>query len=530
MLMRSRFSASLGLFLCIPAFPQAALQRQIAAIAADAHGKVSVACSLPGASLNCDLNPQAHPPMQSVFKLPLAVTTLHRVELGKLSLDQPIRFLPSDRILPHAYSPLQDKYPGAEVEIPLRELLRLTVLLSDNTAADVVLRAIGGPGVVVDYLNSIGIGDFQLKDNEAALHRDVAAQYRDWWEPQSAVQLLRRLNDNPPLAPEHAAMLLAWMRDTDRAPNRIKGRLPPGTIVMHKPGTSGTDHGLAYATNDIGLITLPDHRSLAIAIFITDSTADEAARDLVIARIARAAYDAAVGAGSSAVHSEPAEISLQRLRGPVYLVVDPHYASTNSVIYIGPKSVTVIGATYTPQTAGELAARIKRVTMAPITEVIDTSPDPEWSGGNAYWKDIGAKIFALKPTYDLLKNTWADRNRRAQTNHPGYPDLPLVLPTEVFPQHFELQDGNVRAFYLGPSHTPGDIFVYFPREQVLDAGSIVKEHLGNLADANLSEYPKTLERLKMMQLKIKIIVAGHWSAVHGPDLIDRYLSMLQAQQ
>jgi beta-lactamase class A len=63
---------------------------------------------------------------------------------------------------------------------------------------------------------------------------------------------------------------------------------------MHKSGTSDTEHGLTAATNDIGLITLPDGRRLAIAIFVTDSTAGEAKRDAVIARIARAAYDAAI--------------------------------------------------------------------------------------------------------------------------------------------------------------------------------------------------------------------------------------------
>ena len=121
------------------------LEKQIREIATEAQGKVSVACSLPGSSLNCDLNPHAHPPMQSVFKLPLAVTVLHQVEQGTLSLDQPVRFLPSDRILPHAYSPLQDKYPEANVDIPLCELLRLTVSLSDNVAADILLRLVGGP-------------------------------------------------------------------------------------------------------------------------------------------------------------------------------------------------------------------------------------------------------------------------------------------------------------------------------------------------------------------------------------------------
>ena len=115
----------------VPALAQQGLQQQIRAIAADAHGKVSVACALPGSALNCDLNPHAHPPMQSVFKFPLAITILHQVEQGTLSLDQPVRFLPSDRI-PHAYSPLQDQYPNAGVDVPLHELLRLTVSLSET--------------------------------------------------------------------------------------------------------------------------------------------------------------------------------------------------------------------------------------------------------------------------------------------------------------------------------------------------------------------------------------------------------------
>lgn len=279
-----------------PAFAQAALQRQIQDIAADAHGKVAVACSLPGTTLNCDLNAHAHPPMQSVFKLPVALTALHFVEEGKFSLDQPIRFLPSDRILPHTHSPLQDKYPEANVDVPLRELLGSGVSLSDNVAADIVLRIVGGPAVVDSYIKSIGVTGFHLEDGEDGLARDITAQYRNWFEPAGAVQLLRRISDDSPLTPEHTRLLLQWMADAGTGVQRIKGHLPAGTMVMHKTGSSGTRNGVAFATNDIGLITLPDGRRLAIAIFVTDSKADEATRDAVIARIAKAAYDQAIQA------------------------------------------------------------------------------------------------------------------------------------------------------------------------------------------------------------------------------------------
>jgi beta-lactamase class A len=278
---------------------QEPLRQQIRAMALEAHGKVSVACSLPGSALNCDLNPNARPPMQSVFKLPLALTVLHQVEQGTLSMDQPVRFLPQDRILPHVHSSLQDRYPDGGVDVPLRELLRLSVSLSDNVAADILLRVAGGPKAVDAYIAALGISGFYLQDDEAVLHRDVSAQYRNWFEPAGAVQLLRRISDNSPLTSEHTGLLLDWM--TPAVPTkRLDGNLPAGTRVAHRSGTSDVDNGVAHATNDIGLIPLPDGRRIAIAVFVTDSTADEATRSQVIARIARAAYDASLQSASPA--------------------------------------------------------------------------------------------------------------------------------------------------------------------------------------------------------------------------------------
>jgi len=178
------------------------------------------------------------------------------------------------------------------MDVPLRELLQMTVSLSDNVTADMLLRLAGGTQVVSDYMATLGIRGFHLVDNEHALHRDETLEYRNWFEPAGAVQLLRRISDHSPLTPEHTDLLLSWMRLTTLT-KRLNGDLPAGTRVAHKTGSSGTEHGVAAATNDIGLITMPDGRDLAIAVFITDSTADDATRDRIIARIGRAAYDAA---------------------------------------------------------------------------------------------------------------------------------------------------------------------------------------------------------------------------------------------
>jgi len=284
---------------------QSALQKTVASIAADAKGTVSVSCLLPGTTLNCDLHAHNRSPMQSVFKLPLALTVLHIMENGKLlpgqrpgesvsnTLDRTVRFLPEDRI-PYTYSPLEDRYPTANVDVPLRELIALTVGRSDNAASDVLLRMVGGPAEVESYIHALGITGFHLEDGEQGLDRDPTAQYRNWMEPATAVELLERLATDPPLSSEANDFLLQTLTTSTTGSNRLRAGLPPGTVLAHKTGTSGEHNGKAEATNDIGLITLPDGRRLAVAVFVTDARAREATRDGVIARIGRAAYDEAL--------------------------------------------------------------------------------------------------------------------------------------------------------------------------------------------------------------------------------------------
>ena len=238
------------------------------------------------------------------------------------------------------------------------------------------------------------------------------------------------------------------------------------------------------------------------------------------------ARTALILASFSAYAADP-HLLLKHLDGPIYVAENSHYAKENSVVYIGENFVTVIGATWTPENAKTLASEIKKVTDKPISEVINTNYHTDRAGGNAYWKEIGAEIISTQMTYDLIKSDWnsiVDFTRRGITT---YPPLPIVLPTVTHPGDFSLQGGRVKAIYLGQSHTPDGIFVYFPAEKVLYGNCILKEKLGNLSSANLTEYPKTLNKLKQLGLEIQTIIAGHDSAVHGPELIDHYLNLLQ---
>ncbi|MFO1477242.1 MAG: subclass B2 metallo-beta-lactamase [Verrucomicrobiota bacterium] len=231
-----------------------------------------------------------------------------------------------------------------------------------------------------------------------------------------------------------------------------------------------------------------------------------------------------------AAHAADPAVTLTRLRGNVYVVEDTFYSRENSAVYIGQDHVTVIGATWTPETARLLAEAIAKVTPKPVIEVIDTNYHPDRAGGNAYFKNCGARILSTEQTRDLMRTNWDHVVRLTRQSNPGYPELPAVLPDEVFPGDFALQGGRVKALYFGPSHTPDGIFVFFPEEKILYGGCILKEQLGSLAFANLEEYPKTLRKLQQANLGYTTIIAGHYSPMHGPELVGQYLGLLQSAQ
>jgi metallo-beta-lactamase class B len=240
---------------------------------------------------------------------------------------------------------------------------------------------------------------------------------------------------------------------------------------------------------------------------------------------------ATLALSSSNLFAEGDTLTLTHVRGRVYVAVDQFPLSDeNSAVYVGDQYVTVVGATWTPSTAHQLAVEIAKMTDKPIEEVIDTNDNLDRAGGNAYFKSIGARIVSTTLTRDLMQRDWNVMVADARKSLPRYPALPLVTPDTTYPGDFTLQGGRIRGIYLGPSHAQDDIFVYFPDERILYAGCILKEQLGNLALADLTEYPKTLEKLKRLHLDYQTIIAGHWSPIHGPELVDEYLRLLRSNQ
>ncbi|HET8645510.1 MAG TPA: class A beta-lactamase [Vicinamibacteria bacterium] len=280
-----------------PAAP--GLQETVAALAAAASGRVGAAALLVETGAGVAVNGNEPFPMQSVFKLPLALHVLHLVDQGRLRLDAQVPVAPAD--MRRGHSPIRDRWPGG-VTLTLEELLRYAVAESDNTAADVLLARSGGPAAVSERLAALDVVGMRVDRGEAELAADLLdggrpaldrylADPRDTATPNGAVELLAHVARGGGLRPATRARLLRWLTETPTGPRRIKGRLPRGVAVAHKTGTGPTVDGINACTNDIGLITLPDGRHAAVAVFVKGSPAGEAEREEVIARIARAVYD-----------------------------------------------------------------------------------------------------------------------------------------------------------------------------------------------------------------------------------------------
>jgi beta-lactamase class A len=230
-------------------------------------------------------------PMQSVYKFPLGLAVLHRVDNGRLALGQKIHIGKSE-LRPDTWSPMREKYPEGNVDLALSEVIRFTVSQSDNNGCDILFRLMGGTDSVDSFIRALGISEMAIVATEEEMHRDGSLQYRNWSSPAAMAQLLRKFYRGEVLSEKSTSFLRQVMEESPTGPRRIKGLLPKGTVVAHKTGSSGADEkGMVAATNDVGVVTLPGGRHVVIAVFVSDAAAEEKACEDVIAKIARVVWD-----------------------------------------------------------------------------------------------------------------------------------------------------------------------------------------------------------------------------------------------
>ncbi len=229
-------------------------------------------------------------PMQSVFKFPLALYVLNQVDKGVLSLDQKIP-LTKENLHPNTWSPLREKYPDGNADVSLDEIIQNTVAWSDNNGCDILFKLVGGTSKVNSYFHKLGIKDLNIVANEEAMHKDWSIQYKNCSTPMAMAKLLYKFKCDSILSKSSRDYLYDIMESTVTGAKRIKGQLPAEVKVAHKTGSSGVKDGIAAATNDIGIVNLPNGNQYTIVVFVSDSPENEEARDKVIADISKAIWD-----------------------------------------------------------------------------------------------------------------------------------------------------------------------------------------------------------------------------------------------
>jgi len=198
-------------------------------------------------------------PMASTVKIAVAANYLAQVEHGRRSLD--------------------DRISGRSA----RSLIEAMMIRSDNQATDILIRDLGGPETLQAWVEQQGLSGIRIDRNIAQLLRSK----RDLWDvkdsstPRGMVTLLERLDSGKLLRPQSRSYLLDVMSRCQTGKNRMRALLPASARVQHKTGT------LSNYTSDVGFMTLPDGRRLAVAFFARGGSD----RPATIAWAARAIYD-----------------------------------------------------------------------------------------------------------------------------------------------------------------------------------------------------------------------------------------------
>lgn len=267
------------------------LKKEINQIAKGKNATVAVSALDFETGESININGDKKLPMLSVFKFHIALAVLDQVDQGKLNLDQKI-FIKKSELLENTWSPIREKYPNGNIEMPLSELLKYTVAQSDNNGCDILIRLLGGTENIQNYFNNKGIKDFTIKANEEKMHEGFEFHYWNTTTTNSANQLLKDFFDGKIVSKKSTDFLLKIMLETTTGTTKIIAQLPKGTPVAHKTGSSGkNEKGLTIAENDIGIVTLPNGKHYAISIFVSDSMESEETNTKMVADISKIVFD-----------------------------------------------------------------------------------------------------------------------------------------------------------------------------------------------------------------------------------------------
>lgn len=192
----------------------------------------------------------------STFKLWLAAATLAQVDAGRWRLDERLHWAATDAVPHMPVVATQDPRAG----MTLAALAEAAQCHSDNLAANLLLRHLGGPSALTAWLRTQGDSVTRLDRPEPAMNEVASGDERDTTTPAAIAANLQRLLRGEMLAAASRERLLGWMRATRTGPRRLRAGLSAGWTLGHKTGT-GLDDGLPDRINDVGILWPPGGRA-----------------------------------------------------------------------------------------------------------------------------------------------------------------------------------------------------------------------------------------------------------------------------
>ena len=217
-------------------------------------------------------------PMCSTFKFLASAAVLKRVDAGQEQLDR--RIVYGNDVLV-SYSPTTSKHIGGD-GLTLGQLCEAALTLSDNTAANLILKSLGGLEPFNKFIKSLGDKQTRLDRFETELNTAIPGDPRDTTTPAAMSDNLQHVLLGNVLSPSSREQLIAWMRSNKTGDRRVRAGMQPGWSVGDKTGSG--DYG---TTNTIAIIWPPQGKPLLASIYLTRTKAPEDQRNAVLADIGK---------------------------------------------------------------------------------------------------------------------------------------------------------------------------------------------------------------------------------------------------
>jgi beta-lactamase class A len=242
-------------------------------------GRLGVAAIDTGSGRELRFDADSRYSMASTFKLPLAGAVLAMADRGEISLEEKLPFPPGR---PLDNSPTVERY-REEGGLSVVRLCSAIVELSDNSAANMLLRRIGGPGALTRFIRAQGDPVTRLDRYEMELNSNLPGDPRDTTSAAAMARLTRTLVLGEVLSRQSRNHLSTWLTRAVPGPDRLKAGFPaPPWLVGHKTGT-----GANGAVNDVAIAWRSGSPPVVIACYQSGGTADRSIRAAAHANVGK---------------------------------------------------------------------------------------------------------------------------------------------------------------------------------------------------------------------------------------------------